>query len=130
MSAILQVDSGRTQEYIQKLAQDAVAEISKLDPTRSKELLGMFVSEMFRSVVEQDRCAERRQKQAEGIATAKAKGTRFGRPAKPLPENFYEIRQAWREGKLVLRDAADACGMPQSTFYDKAIAYERTVGIT
>lgn len=130
MPATLQTDDKEIQDHIQRLAQDVVSEVSKLDPAHSKELLGMFVSEMFRSVAEQERREEHRQRQAEGIATAKAKGTRFGRPARPLPENFYEIRQAWRDGKLVLQDAADACGMPQSTFYDKAIAYERRAGIT
>lgn len=130
MSTILQTDSEEIQDHIRKLAQHVVSEISGLDSSHNKELLGMFVSEMFRSVAEQERREEYRQKQAEGIAAAKAKGKKFGRPARPMPENFHEIHQAWREGKLVLQDAADACGMPQSTFYDKAIAYERTVGIT
>ena len=130
MSTQVKTTTGGTREYLQQLARDVVSQISDLDPSRSKELLGVFVSEMFRSVAEQERREEHRQRQAEGIATAKAKGTRFGRPARPLPENFYEIRQAWRDGKLVLQDAADACGMPQSTFYDKAIAYERRAGIT
>lgn len=130
MSTILQTDSEGIQDHIRKLAQNVVSEISGLDPSHSKELLGVLVSEVFRAATEQERCEERRQRQAEGIAAAKAKGKKFGRPARPMPENFHEIHQAWREGKLVLQDAADACGMPQSTFYDKAIAYERTVGIT
>lgn len=130
MSTILQTDSEEIQDHIRKLAQNVVSEISGLDPSHSKELLGVLVSEVFRAATEQERREKRRQRQAEGIAAAKAKGKKFGRPARPMPENFHEIHQAWREGKLVLQDAADACGMPQSTFYDKAIAYERTVGIT
>ncbi len=118
------------QDRLHWLAQDIASELSELESTQSKALLGAFVSELFYSISEQERRKERRQRQAEGIAAAKAKGKKFGRPARPMPENFYEIHQAWREGKLVLQDAADACGMPQSTFYDKAIAYERTVGIT
>ena len=128
MSAVVQLNNEGTRDHIQKLAQNVVSEISKLDSSHSRELLGVFVSEMFRTVAEQERREERRQRQAEGIAEAKARGKRFGRPAKPLPENFYEIHRAWREGKMVLQDAADACGMPQSTFYGKAIAYEQANG--
>ena len=122
MSTALKQSGESTQEVLQRMARDVVSEISGLDPAHSKELLGVFVSEMFRSVAEQERREERRARQAEGIA---AKGKKFGRPAKPLPENFYQVYQDWRDGKMVLREAADACGMPSATFYDKAIAYER-----
>ena len=125
MAIALKANDEGTQEALRRLAQDVVSEISGLDPSRSKELLGIFVSEMFRSVAEQERREERRARQAEGIAAAKAKGKKFGRPAKPLPENFYQVYQDWRNGKMLLREAADACGMPSATFYDKAIAYER-----
>ncbi len=128
MSIALKATDEGTLEALRRLAQDVVSEISSLDSSRSKELLGIFVSEMFRSVAEQERREERRVRQAEGIAAAKAKGKKFGCPAKPLPENFYRVYQDWRDGKLVLREAADACGMPSATFYDKAIAYERVNG--
>ena len=65
MSAILQINSEGTQEYIQKLAQDVVSEISRLDPSHSKELLGILVSEVFRAATEQERREERRQRQAD-----------------------------------------------------------------
>lgn len=125
MAIAMKANDEGTQEALRRLAQDVVSEISGLDPSHGKELLGIFVSEMFRSVAEQERREERRARQAEGIAAAKAKGKKFGRPAKPLPENFYQVYQDWRDGKMVLREAADACGMPSATFYDKAIAYER-----
>lgn len=128
MSTALNANNEGTPEVLRRLAQDVVSELSKLDPARSKELLGVFVSEMFRSVAEQEQREERRKKQAEGIAAAKAKGKKFGRPAKSLPENFHQVYQEWRDGKLALREAADACGMPSATFYDKAIAYEQVRG--
>ena len=53
-------------------------------------------------------------------AAAKARGVRFGRPRKELPENFEEVSAEWREKKLTLRQAAEQCNMPMSTFYDKA----------
>lgn len=124
MPAILQTDSGRTQEYIQKLAQDAVSEISKLDPTHSRELLGLFVSEVFRSATEQERREERRQRQAEGIAAAKANGVHFGPLPRTMPDNFEKLRQAWRSKELTLKEAAEACGVPKSTFRDAALRVE------
>lgn len=60
-----------------------------------------------------------RQRQAKGIAAAKARGVRFGRPAKPLPENFAAVRAAWLAGEITLKEATEACNMPKSTFYDK-----------
>ena len=63
-----------------------------------------------------------RQRQAEGIAAAKARGVKFGRPQVPLPENFDEVCKQWREKKLTLKQAAKACGLAESTFFDKARA--------
>ena len=65
-----------------------------------------------------------RQRQAEGIAAAKARGEKFGRPPRPLPENFRQIRRDWRKKKLTLQEAADACAMPAGTFYSKAVKLE------
>ena len=65
-----------------------------------------------------------RQRQAEGIAAAKAKGVKFGRPSLPLPDNFYELHKAWRTKKLTLKQAAAACNMPIGTFYGKARKFE------
>ena len=58
---------------------------------------------------------------------AKARGIRFGQPARVLPDEFEELRRAWREGRMSLREAACACDIPKSTFYDAAIRSERTV---
>lgn len=67
--------------------------------------------------------SERRQ--AEGIAAAKMRGVRFGRPPSPLPENFHEIYQQWKNGKITGLAAAKACGMPMSTFRYRAEIYEK-----
>lgn len=124
MSAILQINSKGTQEYIQKLAQDVVSEISRLDPSHSKELLGILVSEVFRAATEQERREERRQRQAAGIAAAKANGVHFGPLPRTMPDNFESLRQAWRSKKLTLKEAAEACGVPKSTFRDAALRVE------
>ena len=69
-----------------------------------------------------------RQRQAEGIAAAKARGVKFGRPSMPLPENFQEVYGRWKEKELTLKQAARACGLSQSTFYDKARRFEKKMG--
>ena len=66
-----------------------------------------------------------RQRQAEGIAAAKARGVRFGRPPKPLPENFHHPYQQWKNGKITGTAAAKLCGMPLSTFRYRAEIYEK-----
>ena len=114
----------KLQEQIRSLAQEVLSEISELEPSRSKGLLGTFVSELFLSVAEQERRQMRRQKQAEGIAAAKAQGIRFGARRKPLPDNFEECREAWRDGQMTLRQAAGACGMPHTTFHNAVVRVE------
>lgn len=124
MSAVLQMNSGETQERIQKLAQEVLRNISELDPAHSKELLGAFVSELFLSVANEERREYRRQQQAEGIAAARERGVKFGRSRKPLPENFEEYHAAWRGGRMSLREAASACGMSHATFRNAALRME------
>ena len=65
-----------------------------------------------------------RQRQAEGIAAAKAKGVRFGPDRRTLPDSFEELRQAWRNKQMTLRAAAEACGIPKTTFRDAALRVE------
>lgn len=65
-----------------------------------------------------------RQRQAEGIAEAKARGVHFGPMPQALPENFEELRQTWRSRQITLRAAADACGIPKSTFRDAVLRAE------
>lgn len=115
---------GEISEHLRQLAQEVFSDISELDPSRSKELLGVFVSELFLSVSEQERRVIRRQQQAEGIAAARERGVRFGRSCKPLPENFEEYRKAWRGGRMSLREAARACGMSHATFRNAALRLE------
>ena len=104
--------------HLHDLAEEIVFDLNEQAPANSQELLSAFVSELFLSATKQAIREERRKKQAEGIAKAKAKGISFGRKSKPLPDNFEEARQLWLNRELNLKDAAKHCGMPESTFYD------------
>lgn len=57
------------------------------------------------------------QRQAEGIEAAKERGVVFGRPARPLPDNFSSVYALYKNKKITLAQAAKTCGMPKSTFY-------------
>ena len=99
-----------------------VLDMPLLDTRRGKDLMGTFLSDIVLQVlsfVAENERINIRQRQAEGIAAAKAKGIKFGRPPLPFPENFYEVHEAWRAKKITLKEAAEACNMPVSTFYGK-----------
>ena len=104
-----------------------VLDMPLLDTRRGKDLMGTFLSDIVLQVlsfVAENERTNIRQRQAEGIAAAKAKGVKFGRPPLPLPDNFYEVHKAWRNKKITLKQAAEACNMPVGTFYAKARKFE------
>ena len=106
-----------------------VLDMPLLDTRRGKDLMGTFLSDIVLQVlsfVAENERTNIRQRQAEGIAAAKAKGVKFGRPPKPLPHNFHEVHRAWRAKKMTLKQAAETCNMPVGTFYDKARKFENT----
>lgn len=121
-------DDASLQARLQALAQEAVSVVMEADPAHGKELLGLFVADLFSQVAEQERKVERHQRQAEGIAAAKARGVRFGKKMKPLPDNFEEVRHAWRNKELTLQEAAAACGMAKTTFYNAVERAEQAEG--
>lgn len=106
----------------------AVLDMPLLDTRRGKDLMGTFLSDIVLQVLSFAAENERtniRQRQAEGIAAAKARGVKFGRPRAVLPDNFHAVHRAWRAKKLTLKQAAAACRMPESTFYGIARRHER-----
>ena len=106
-----------------------VIDMPILDTRREKNLLGTFISDLvltLLSYVAENERTTIRQRQAEGIAAAKARGVHFGRTPKPLPVNFHEVYQKWKMKKITVKEAAEQCGMPQSTFYEKAKKYEKS----
>ena len=105
-----------------------VLDMPLLDTRRGKDLMGTFLSDIVLQVLsfvaENERTAIR-QRQAEGIAAAKARGVRFGRPPRPLPENYHSAYQRWKAGTITGTAAAKECGMPLSTFRYRAETYEK-----
>lgn len=105
-----------------------VLDMPLLDTRRGKDLMGTFLSDIVLQVlsfVAENERINIRQRQAEGIAAAKAKGVRFGRVPKPLPENFHAVYQRWKHGEITGTAAAKECGMPLSTFRYRAEIYEK-----
>ena len=105
------------QSGLKELTEDVISLLSVVDAAASQELLTQLVSDLFYAQAQKRQREERRVKQSEGIAAAKARGVRFGAKRKPLPENFETYCEAWRDGQMSLREAAKACGMSHSSFY-------------
>ncbi len=106
-----------------------VLDMPLLDTRRGKDLMGAFLSDIVLQVLSFVAENERtciRQRQSEGIAAAKARGVKFGRPPTPLPDNFHQVHQDWRGKKITLQQAAKACSMPVGTFYAKATRFENS----
>ncbi|MCD7832947.1 MAG: recombinase family protein [Lachnospiraceae bacterium] len=128
---------GRNYEEIQnqwriltkeKYVDIVVLDMPLLDTRRDKNLIGTFVADIVLQVlsfVAENERTNIRQRQAEGIAAAKAKGVRFGRPPIPLPDNFESSYSEWKSGNISCVQAAKKCGMPVSTFRHKAEHYEK-----
>ena len=107
----------------EKGADIVVIDMPLLDTRREKNLLGTLISDIvlaLLSYVAENERINIRQRQAEGIAAARARGVRFGRPTIPLPDNFNEVYKQWRTKELTLQQVAEACNMAKSTFFDKA----------
>lgn len=113
----------------EKKADIVVIDMPLLDTRRVKNLLGTFISDVvlaLLSYVAENERTNIKQRQAEGIAAAKARGVKFGRPPLPIPENFYQMHKDWRAGKITIEEAAKACNMCPKTFYSKAVKYEKS----
>ena len=108
-----------------------VLDMPLLDTRRGKDLMGTFLSNIVLQVlsfVAENERANIRQRQAEGIAAAKERGVKFGRPPKPLPDNFRTVCQRWRNGEITGTAAAKMCGMPLATFRYRAERYKGIEG--
>ena len=91
-----------------------------LDTRRSgNDLTGTFVADMVLQILSYVAQTEREnihQRQREGIEAAKLRGVKFGRPRKPVPEEFWRIREEWINKKISSREAARELSIAQDTF--------------
>lgn len=104
-----------------------VLDMPLLDTRRGKDLMGTFLSDIVLQVlsfVAENERTNIRQRQAEGIAAAKARGVRFGRPPRPLPDNFQDAYQHWKQGIITCTAAAKECSLPPSTFRYHAARFD------
>lgn len=104
-----------------------VLDMPLLDTRRGKDLMGTFLSDIVLQVlsfVAENERTNIRQRQAEGIAAARARGVRFGRPLRPLPQNFPNAYRRWKRGEITGAAAARECDMPLTTFRYRAERYE------
>ena len=120
---------GRNYEIIQeqwrfltkeKRIEIVVIDMPLLDTRRGKDLVGTFLSDIVLQVlsfVAENERTNIRQRQAEGIAAAKARGVRFGRPVKILPANFTDLVERWEKKQMPLKEITTACEISEATFY-------------
>jgi len=97
-----------------------VLDMPLLDTRRGKDLMGTFLADIvlqILSFVSQNERENIRVRQTEGIAAAKARGVRFGRPIIKPPENFKELVKQWERGKIPLSEVLSETGMKEATFY-------------
>ncbi len=103
-----------------------VLDMPLLDTRNDKDLVGAFIADLVLQILSFVAQSEReniKKRQAEGIAAAKARGVKFGRPEKTAPDDFGKIVRAWEQKKLSFADALEMCNMSQATFYRRLRKY-------
>ncbi len=127
---ILSIDRlGRNYEEIQKqwrvLTKEigidiCVLDMPLLDTRNGKDLMGTFIADLVLQILSFVAQSEReniKKRQAEGIAAAKAKGIKFGRPEKEVPDEFGKLVKAWEHKQIPLAELLKQCNMSEATFY-------------
>lgn len=96
-----------------------VLDMPLLDTRQGKDLMGTFIADMVMQILSFVAQSEReniRRRQRQGIDAARQRGVQFGRPKKPLPENFDEVRLRWERGEITGTTAARECSLSMTTF--------------
>ena len=133
---ILSIDRlGRNYEDIQKqwriLTKDigidiCVIDMPLLDTRSGKDLMGTFIADLVLQILSFVAQSEReniKKRQAQGIAAAKAKGVKFGRPEKSVPDDFPRLIREWEKNKLSFPELLKLCNMSEATFYRRLREY-------
>lgn len=133
---VLSIDRlGRNYEEIQNQwrvitkeigADICVLDMPLLDTRQGKDLMGTFIADLVLQILSFVAQSEReniKKRQEQGIAAAKAKGVRFGRPEIPLPDNFGKIVKDWEKKRISFEEILKICNMSEATFYRKLREY-------
>ena len=133
---ILSIDRlGRNYEEIQnqwriltkeKGVDICVIDMPLLDTRNGKDLMGTFIADLVLQILSFVAQSEREnihKRQAQGIAAAKARGVKFGRPEKPIPEDFPQLVRLWERKELPFSEVLEKCNMSEATFYRRLREY-------
>ena len=96
-----------------------VLDMPLLDTRKNHDLMGTLIADIVLQLLSYVAETERdniRQRQAEGIAAAKKRGVKFGRPVKKIPMDFYRVYNRWKNNKISGREAARLLGVSYNTF--------------
>lgn len=102
-----------------KRADIIVLDMPLLDTTKNKDLMGTFVADLVLQVlsfVSETERANIRQRQAEGIAVAKAKGVKFGRKRQYVPSDYIHIYKRVKNSEIMVKDAIAIMGVSERTY--------------
>lgn len=103
-----------------------VLDMPLLDTRQGRDLMGTFIADLVLQILSFVAQSEReniKKRQEQGIAAAKARGVKFGRPEKVIPDNFEQIVQDWEKKKLLITEVLELCNMSEATFYRKLKEY-------
>lgn len=103
----------------EKRVEIVVLDMPLLDTRQGRDLMGTLIADIVLQLLSYVAQTERefiRQRQAEGIAAAKARGVQFGRKPKKRPEEYERLREEWRAGWISARAAARQLGVAHRTF--------------
>lgn len=133
---VLSIDRlGRNYEEIQNQwrvitkeigADICVLDMPLLDTGQGKDLMGTFIADLVLQILSFVAQSEReniKKRQEQGIAAAKAKGVRFGRPEIPLPDNLGKLVKDWEKKRISFEEILKICNMSEATFYRKLREY-------
>ena len=108
-----------------------VLDMPLLDTRTGKDLMGTFISDLvlqLLSFVAQNERENIRKRQEQGIAAAKARGVRFGRPEIKIPDSFTDIINQWERKEISIKSALELCNMSESTFYRRLREHRARIG--
>jgi len=108
-----------------------VLDMPLLDTRNGKDLMGTFIADLVLQILSFVAQSEReniRERQAQGIAAAKARGVRFGRPSQTAPQEFVRVVRDWEAERITFDEALRRTGLQRATFYRRLREFRDRVG--